>query len=162
VDENCYFVRGKLILRKEKTIYKVYNFTNINIMGHKMRINNDSLIKFHPHIIFIYKLFTYLQKKDMCIKITCKKCGKATWSGCGSHISIVLAGVKEENRCKCRETKQVNKNQFNNNRFNNQSNSQSNKNQYNSQNGSCTGTKCKPEKRGGWNNGNGGNSGNRK
>ena len=41
----------------------------------------------------------------MCRRVKCKTCGKATWAGCGGHISIVLAGIKEENRCKC-STKQ--------------------------------------------------------
>lgn len=29
----------------------------------------------------------------MCHKITCKKCGKPTWAGCGRHIEIALKGV---------------------------------------------------------------------
>ena len=26
----------------------------------------------------------------MCSKVTCKKCGKPTWSGCGEHIEEAL------------------------------------------------------------------------
>ena len=39
----------------------------------------------------------------MCSKATCKKCGKATWRGCGNHIEQALAGVPKNQRCTCRE-----------------------------------------------------------
>ena len=29
----------------------------------------------------------------MCRPITCKKCGKTTWAGCGQHINQVKAQV---------------------------------------------------------------------
>lgn len=29
----------------------------------------------------------------MCHKVTCTKCGKPTWAGCGRHIETALAGV---------------------------------------------------------------------
>ena len=35
----------------------------------------------------------------MCSKVTCNKCGKATWSGCGEHIEFALAGVAMADRC---------------------------------------------------------------
>lgn len=38
----------------------------------------------------------------MCRRVTCSKCGKQTWSGCGSHIDQVMRGVSEANRCTCR------------------------------------------------------------
>lgn len=38
----------------------------------------------------------------MCRRVTCSKCGKQTWYGCGSHIEQVLKGVSEANRCTCR------------------------------------------------------------
>ena len=41
----------------------------------------------------------------MCQRVTCSQCGKPTWAGCGMHIEQALAGVKPEDRCKCRETK---------------------------------------------------------
>lgn len=43
-------------------------------------------------------------RKDtaMCSKVTCNKCGKATWSGCGQHIEQALAGVKPADRCTCK------------------------------------------------------------
>lgn len=37
----------------------------------------------------------------MCMKVTCTKCGKPTWAGCGKHIEQALAGVPEAERCKC-------------------------------------------------------------
>lgn len=43
----------------------------------------------------------------MCRRITCPTCRKQTWTGCGSHISSVLRGVTEENRCRCRELKSL-------------------------------------------------------
>ena len=38
----------------------------------------------------------------MCSKITCNKCGKATWTGCGQHVEQALAGVKPADRCTCK------------------------------------------------------------
>ena len=35
----------------------------------------------------------------MCRRITCKTCGKATYSGCGQHVDEVLAGVPASARC---------------------------------------------------------------
>jgi hypothetical protein len=35
----------------------------------------------------------------MCRAVTCKKCGKITWAGCGQHVSQVLAGVPANQRC---------------------------------------------------------------
>ena len=37
----------------------------------------------------------------MCRQVMCKDCKKITWSGCGQHVSQVMAGVPKENRCKC-------------------------------------------------------------
>lgn len=39
----------------------------------------------------------------MCQRVTCQKCQKPTWAGCGMHIEMALAGVPQESRCKCRE-----------------------------------------------------------
>lgn len=35
----------------------------------------------------------------MCSRITCRKCGKPSWSGCGQHIEIALKGVAKKDRC---------------------------------------------------------------
>jgi hypothetical protein len=35
----------------------------------------------------------------MCSRVTCRKCGKASWSGCGNHVEIVLRGVPKSQRC---------------------------------------------------------------
>ena len=37
----------------------------------------------------------------MCQKVSCKKCGKATYRGCGMHVEQVLAGVPRSQRCSC-------------------------------------------------------------
>jgi hypothetical protein len=37
----------------------------------------------------------------MCSPATCGECGKATYSGCGSHVDYALAGVPEDERCTC-------------------------------------------------------------
>lgn len=37
----------------------------------------------------------------MCQRVQCKVCGKPTWSGCGQHKEMVLAGVPKGQRCKC-------------------------------------------------------------
>ena len=35
----------------------------------------------------------------MCYKVDCRKCGKATWEGCGFHVRCALHGVEEKDRC---------------------------------------------------------------
>ena len=35
----------------------------------------------------------------MCRAVTCRKCGKTTWAGCGQHVKQVLAGVPASQRC---------------------------------------------------------------
>lgn len=37
----------------------------------------------------------------MCVKVTCPKCGKYTYVGCGKHVEEVLKNVPESERCKC-------------------------------------------------------------
>jgi hypothetical protein len=39
----------------------------------------------------------------MCSRVTCRDCGKPTWSGCGRHIEQALADVPMKDRCTCRE-----------------------------------------------------------
>ena len=40
----------------------------------------------------------------MCRAITCKRCGRPSWAGCGAHVEQVLGHVPKDKRCKCRET----------------------------------------------------------
>lgn len=35
----------------------------------------------------------------MCREVTCQKCGKPTWAGCGAHVEQVLAHVPKAKRC---------------------------------------------------------------
>lgn len=42
----------------------------------------------------------------MCTRITCRTCGKPSFSGCGAHVEMVLADVPRDKRCKCRESNQ--------------------------------------------------------
>jgi hypothetical protein len=35
----------------------------------------------------------------MCQAVTCRRCGKTTWTGCGQHVDQVMRGVPRENRC---------------------------------------------------------------
>ena len=35
----------------------------------------------------------------MCRRVTCRKCGKATWAGCGQHVEEALRGVPRSDRC---------------------------------------------------------------
>ena len=35
----------------------------------------------------------------MCRQVTCRKCGKPTWAGCGQHVDQVMAGVPKAQRC---------------------------------------------------------------
>ena len=43
----------------------------------------------------------------MCRRVTCEKCNKPTYAGCGAHIEMVLGDVAKEQRCRCREAKAV-------------------------------------------------------
>lgn len=38
----------------------------------------------------------------MCRAITCKKCGRPSWAGCGAHVEQVLGHVPQAERCQCR------------------------------------------------------------
>jgi hypothetical protein len=40
----------------------------------------------------------------MCSQVMCRKCGKATWSGCGQHIEDALRGVPKSQRCQGHES----------------------------------------------------------
>lgn len=35
----------------------------------------------------------------MCRALTCEKCHKTTWAGCGQHVDQVLRGVPSSQRC---------------------------------------------------------------
>lgn len=35
----------------------------------------------------------------MCREVTCRKCGKATWAGCGQHVDQVMRGIPKNQRC---------------------------------------------------------------
>ena len=35
----------------------------------------------------------------MCRAVTCRTCGKTTWSGCGQHVDSVMGGVPARDRC---------------------------------------------------------------
>ncbi|MEO7093640.1 MAG: hypothetical protein ABI175_10345 [Polyangiales bacterium] len=37
----------------------------------------------------------------MCRAITCSKCKKPSWAGCGAHVEMVLAHVPPADRCSC-------------------------------------------------------------
>ena len=37
----------------------------------------------------------------MCQRVMCRRCGKATYRGCGQHVEQVLAGVPRSARCSC-------------------------------------------------------------
>jgi hypothetical protein len=39
----------------------------------------------------------------MCRRVTCSKCQRPTYAGCGAHIEAVLADVPKDQRCRCRE-----------------------------------------------------------
>ena len=37
----------------------------------------------------------------MCQRVTCRRCGKVSWSGCGQHVQQVMAGVPQSEQCTC-------------------------------------------------------------
>ena len=41
----------------------------------------------------------------MCRRITCAKCGKESYAGCGMHIEQVLGDVPASQRCVCGQKK---------------------------------------------------------
>lgn len=41
----------------------------------------------------------------MCRRVTCDRCGKPTFAGCGMHVEQVLGDVPPEKRCRCAEEK---------------------------------------------------------
>lgn len=41
----------------------------------------------------------------MCRAVTCQKCGKTTWAGCGQHIDAVMKNVPYDKRCSCERAK---------------------------------------------------------
>lgn len=41
----------------------------------------------------------------MCQRVTCSKCNRPTYAGCGAHIGQVLRDVPHDKRCSCREDK---------------------------------------------------------
>lgn len=43
----------------------------------------------------------------MCRQVTCEKCGKPNWAGCGAHVEQVLGHVPKGERCACREAEKA-------------------------------------------------------
>lgn len=37
----------------------------------------------------------------MCRPVSCKKCNKTTWAGCGQHVDEVMANVPRAQQCTC-------------------------------------------------------------
>ena len=35
----------------------------------------------------------------MCQRVKCRKCGLATWSGCGQHVNEVMRGIPKSQQC---------------------------------------------------------------
>jgi hypothetical protein len=35
----------------------------------------------------------------MCQAVTCRRCGKTTWAGCGQHVDQVMRKVPASQRC---------------------------------------------------------------
>jgi hypothetical protein len=43
----------------------------------------------------------------MCSRVTCPKCEKPSFVGCGRHVEQVLGDVPRDQRCRCRENPEV-------------------------------------------------------
>ena len=39
----------------------------------------------------------------MCRRVTCDRCGKPSFAGCGAHVEQVLGDVPKDQRCRCAE-----------------------------------------------------------
>ncbi|VEI03862.1 Uncharacterised protein [Acidipropionibacterium jensenii] len=48
----------------------------------------------------------WIRENHMCHQITCPRCGKPTWQGCGEHIDQALWGVAVADRCHCQPATQ--------------------------------------------------------
>jgi len=35
----------------------------------------------------------------MCRQVTCRKCGKPSWAGCGQHVTEVMRGIPKSKQC---------------------------------------------------------------
>jgi len=46
---------------------------------------------------------TEFKEFQMCREVTCRKCGKATWAGCGQHVDQVMRGIPKNQRCQGHE-----------------------------------------------------------
>ena len=42
----------------------------------------------------------------MCVRVTCPRCSKPTYAGCGAHVEAVLRNVPKSERCRCNEAPQ--------------------------------------------------------
>lgn len=42
----------------------------------------------------------------MCRRVTCRRCGRPTYSGCGAHVEQVLHDVPPAERCRCGQGKE--------------------------------------------------------
>ena len=64
-----------------------------------------TLVAFHNKKIYSNSHLLCNQiKEEMCRRVTCDKCKKFTWAGCGQHIESALAGLKPEEICQCPRT----------------------------------------------------------
>jgi hypothetical protein len=43
----------------------------------------------------------------MCQRVTCSRCGKPSWVGCGAHVEQALRGVPPAERCACPRPKSL-------------------------------------------------------
>ena len=45
----------------------------------------------------------------MCRAITCSKCKRPSWAGCGAHVEQVLGHVPQAERCQCKAAETASK-----------------------------------------------------
>lgn len=38
---------------------------------------------------------------DVCYPVTCPRCRKTTWDGCGAHVDQVMNAIPADRRCTC-------------------------------------------------------------
>jgi hypothetical protein len=43
----------------------------------------------------------------MCSRVTCPRCDKPSFVGCGRHVEQVLGDVPRDQRCRCRESEEA-------------------------------------------------------
>jgi len=74
-------------LHLHPTVSQIYQISELNIPNQEGNNTNNK------------QQYTKYNTSSMCSRVDCRNCGKASWVGCGMHVSCVMWGIPEEERC---------------------------------------------------------------